>query len=774
MRQIEILAPAGSLESLYSALKLGADAVYTGTSRFGARAFAKNPAVEELVEALRYAHLRGKKIYLTVNTLLNDKELEEELYPLICPLYEAGLDACIVQDVGVLSFLHEYFPDMPLHASTQMTLLSGEEAELFRPYGVTRFVPGRELSIGEIREVRRQTGMEIEVFVHGALCYCYSGQCRMSEVIGGRSGNRGMCAQPCRLPWQIGGDGSSGGGRGHFMSTKDICTLFRIPELVEAGVDSFKIEGRMKQKEYSAFVPYLYRKYVTLYQKEGQEAFDALRENPDSELWRDYKKSQELYNRGGFSEGYLFEEEKKNIVYPQKNGHFGIPVGEVAACGRGQAQFVAKESLHYQDVLEFRGEDGVSAYEYTVKTGAEPGETVTARVRQGSHIYPGQRIYRRRNASLFAAIDRMVGEADDRYPLRGRFSGRIGEPVEFEVSGNGVTATVSGGVLQTAERQPMDEESLRRSLNALGNTNYRFEELTIQIPEQSFLPIGGIKKLRREAVFRWEQRACGTWGRTAPVRKNGEEGIRKERPLPAGDVPPDLRDWVGVASEEQLSTIVELCKKELLYILKLDAIPAFRWARAVECLGGKPFAIAFPKILRGRGRRVFERNWERHGTVFGKFCPEAVLVNSHRAYLYARAFFPDAVWYADENLYRENARAEAFYRQSGLYPSGKRNYGRVAVMETEGCIAVSAGFCREMVCAGATGASGQGGCGERRMFLRGPKGDEFVAVTHCAYGTNTIYTKEPQERAAGDTVWLDFTWESGYEVREVMREWNLL
>ena len=182
--------------------------------------------MDELKEAITYAHLRQKKIYLTVNTLLRDSELEEDLFPLIAPLYEAGLDACIVQDLGVLSFLHENFPEMDLHASTQMTLLSGEEAEIYRDFGITRFVPARECTIEEIRQMRQQTDLEIEVFVHGALCYCYSGQCLMSEVIGGRSGNRGMCAQPCRLPY--------GGKNRYPMSLKDLCLLPRLRALCGA------------------------------------------------------------------------------------------------------------------------------------------------------------------------------------------------------------------------------------------------------------------------------------------------------------------------------------------------------------------------------------------------------------------------------------------------------------------------------------------------------------------------------------------------------------
>lgn len=267
MSNVEILAPAGSLDGLYASFQMGADAVYVGTSRFGARAFAKNPSVDELKEALVYAHMHDKKIYLTVNTLLSDRELENDLFPLIAPLYEAGLDACIVQDLGVLSFLHENFPQMDLHASTQMTILSGDEAELYKNYGVTRFVPARECTIEEIRAMRAQTDLEIEVFVHGALCYCYSGQCLMSEGIGDRSGNRGMCAQPCRLPF------TSAYGNGHLFSTKDMCTLMHIPELVDAGIDSFKIEGRMKKKEYSAYLSSLYRHYVDVYESGGRKLF---------------------------------------------------------------------------------------------------------------------------------------------------------------------------------------------------------------------------------------------------------------------------------------------------------------------------------------------------------------------------------------------------------------------------------------------------------------------------------------------------------------------
>ena len=254
---VEILAPGGSVDGIYAAMLHGADAIYTGTQRFSARAFADNPSVEQLCDILDFAHVRDKKIYLTVNTLLTDEELEENLYDLLLPLYDNGLDAVIVQDVGVMQFIHEAFPDLDIHASTQMTIVTADGANQWKPYGVTRVVPARELSIGEIAQMRKYTDLEMEVFVHGALCYCYSGQCMMSQSIGGRSGNRGMCAQPCRLPYRL-----SSGKTGYYLSPKDMCTLGQVGELMDAGVDSFKIEGRMKKLEYAAMTARLYRMYA--------------------------------------------------------------------------------------------------------------------------------------------------------------------------------------------------------------------------------------------------------------------------------------------------------------------------------------------------------------------------------------------------------------------------------------------------------------------------------------------------------------------------------
>ena len=266
----EILAPAGSFESLKAAVAAGCDAVYIGGSRFGARAYADNPEGDDMLRAIDYCHIYGVKIYMTVNTLLKEREIAE-LYSFLKPYYEAGLDAVIVQDVGAMRNIHAWFPEMEIHASTQMTITMGVSDDLLKKYGVTRIVPARELTIGELEQMRKDTLMEMEVFVHGALCYCYSGQCLFSSMLGGRSGNRGRCAQPCRQPYLVEGNKSDIGD--YILSPKELCNLPYVCEMIEAGIDSFKIEGRMKRPEYTAFVTSIFRKYVDLYAAMGKDAY---------------------------------------------------------------------------------------------------------------------------------------------------------------------------------------------------------------------------------------------------------------------------------------------------------------------------------------------------------------------------------------------------------------------------------------------------------------------------------------------------------------------
>lgn len=243
--------------------------MYIGGSLFGARAYAKNPQQDQLLEAIDYTHLKGKKIYLTANTLLKNRELENQLYEFLAPCYQRGVDAVIVQDLGVLDFVKKEFPGMAIHASTQMAITGPQGARLIQEAGASRVVTARELSLKEIRKIYDATGMEIESFVHGALCYCYSGMCLFSSMLGGRSGNRGRCAQPCRLPYTAYENKKplNGKDRAYLLSPKDMCTIDLLPQILDAGVFSLKIEGRMKRAEYAAGVTSVYRKYLDLYEK---------------------------------------------------------------------------------------------------------------------------------------------------------------------------------------------------------------------------------------------------------------------------------------------------------------------------------------------------------------------------------------------------------------------------------------------------------------------------------------------------------------------------
>lgn len=292
-KDFELLAPAGNLEILKGVIESGADAVYVGGSMFGARAYANNFTEEELLEAIDFAHLRGVKVYLTVNTLIKNSEFSK-LYDYLLVYYKRGFDAVIVQDLGVVKAIHEYFPSMEIHTSTQMTVTGADGVRFLSQFGVTRVVMAREVSLAEMKRIHEETGMELEAFVHGALCYSYSGQCLFSSILGGRSGNRGRCAQPCRLPYTVEGKKDE-----YILSLKDMCGIKALDKLHDAGVYSLKIEGRMKQLEYACGVVKYYRSYI-----------DSKKPVSDA----DYDRIKELGNRCGFTDRYYFDHNGSDMV----------------------------------------------------------------------------------------------------------------------------------------------------------------------------------------------------------------------------------------------------------------------------------------------------------------------------------------------------------------------------------------------------------------------------------------------------------------------------
>lgn len=312
MKELELLAPAGSLKTLKAVIHAGADAVYLGGSMFGARAYANNFNEEELLEAIRFGHIHGRKIILAVNTLLKEYELGQ-LYDYLHPYYEAGVDAVIVQDMGVMEFIKTHFPNLPIHTSTQMTITNVEGARLLKEQGVERVVTAREMSLEEIQRIHDEVGVELESFIHGALCYCYSGQCLFSSIIGGRSGNRGRCAQPCRLSYEVlqGEKSLTGHHAIPILSLKDMCTLPFLYELADHGVYSFKIEGRMKTPEYAAGVVSIYRKYMDSYLDGNRIPVEK----------KDIRALLELGNRGGFTNGYYYHHNDSDMLSGESASH---------------------------------------------------------------------------------------------------------------------------------------------------------------------------------------------------------------------------------------------------------------------------------------------------------------------------------------------------------------------------------------------------------------------------------------------------------------------
>lgn len=344
-KRTELLAPAGSYEAFEAAIGAGADAVYVGGEMFGARAYAKNFGQEELLAAIDAAHIHNKKLYLTVNTLLKNKEQKGQLYEYLAPFYEADLDAVIVQDLGVFSFLKREFPDLPLHASTQMTITGPAGMKFLESLGAARVVAARELSLSELSAMHEASPIEIEAFVHGALCYSYSGQCLMSSLLGGRSGNRGRCAQPCRLPYQPSLPGKKIPGKSKKewcpLSLKDICTIDILPQILEAGVMSLKIEGRMKQPGYTAGVTGIYRKYLDKLEKYGSDHY-FVEEG-------DRKYLLELFSRGGSCTGY----------YQMQNGPSMMAFDNEKKTGEVRAEIIKRKEKIYGNLILFPGSPAI-------------------------------------------------------------------------------------------------------------------------------------------------------------------------------------------------------------------------------------------------------------------------------------------------------------------------------------------------------------------------------------------------------------------------------
>ena len=522
LRRPEILAPAGTEEAMKAAVNAGCDAVYLGGNLFSARAFAGNFDEEAVLRTLDHCHLFGVKVYMTVNTLLKEEEIQV-LAEYMRPFYREGLDGVIVQDPGVVRVLRREFPDLHLHGSTQMSIASASGARFLKMQGLTRVVPARELTLQEIRQIRAEVEIEIESFVHGAMCYAYSGKCLFSSFLGGRSGNRGRCAQPCRQLYGIDLPAmpANAPGQEYLMSMKDMCTLPVLPDLIDAGIDSFKIEGRMKNPSYVAATVDAYRRARDRYLELACDSADRNSTgNTGAAGWKkeygDFvrpliENMQDIYNRGGFYTDYYFPaqdkpEKGKGPFTPEKGSfmiarkrpnHTGLLIGKVKNVQGPDVRILLQREVHPQDVLEIEG----PGIELTSNASGAPNGILQLKGKELRKIRPGMKVYRTRNNVLLEEIEQRLLLPEKTIEAKAFVTARTGKPLAITiVSDDGqIRCCAEGNVVEAASGHPTAAGTVEEKMRKTGGTHVKLM-VSCEIDDNSFVPMSELNALRREAV----------------------------------------------------------------------------------------------------------------------------------------------------------------------------------------------------------------------------------------------------------------------------------
>lgn len=499
MKKIEVLAPAGSVESLYAAINNGADAIYLGGDKFSARAYASNFNNEEMKKAVDYAHSYGVKVYVTMNTLLKEEELPKAL-KYAGYLYEIGVDALLVQDLGLFKIVKEKYEDFEIHASTQMTIHNGEAAMYFKEKGFHRIVLSRELTFEEIKHISTDLNIETEMFVHGALCVCYSGQCLMSSMIGGRSGNRGRCAQPCRMEYTLKSQ-KSGEKKGYLLSTKDICAVEDVKSIIDTGVYSLKIEGRMKKPEYVAGVVRNYRKAV------DKELYNEEFDNKKGK-----KELLQLFNREGFSKAYLNKNVGKDMMSYNFPKNTGVLLGKVLENG----QILLKENIGLGDGVRIN--DGGFTVSKILKN---KDEVKSAKKGDKVKLFPtgykvGDYIYKMSDKNLTLELSEGVKAYGRKIELKGYVNFKVDEEIKLGALFNDNYYEVLGSKVEKASNKPLDKERIEKALFKSGEYPYRFNEIEFISFEDGFIRIGELNELRRELFDKIIKAECAKYRRKRP------------------------------------------------------------------------------------------------------------------------------------------------------------------------------------------------------------------------------------------------------------------
>ena len=515
---IELLSPVGDFECLKAAVQNGADAVYFGANLFSARAFASNFDDNILEEAINYAKIRGVKTNLTLNTLIKNNEVADAIN-LAKKAYEYGIDAIIVQDLGLARYLIKNFPGLHVHGSTQMSVHNLNGVHKLQELGFSRVVLSRELSIKEIEEICKNSDIEIEVFVHGALCISYSGQCIFSSMVGGRSGNRGKCAQPCRLPYQLIENNQANQkviDNGYLLSPRDLCGLEFLPQLVNAGVSCLKIEGRMKTPEYVATVTRIYRKYLDLAISGQSFIIDE----------QDKKDLLQVFNRGGFSNGHLGNTPNRNLIYKEKPNNMGIELGKVSNFNnnKGHISFTTEDYLHVGDTISIENKKHETSL-YTISElmikdnnikEAKPGDNIKIGRMKGS-ISVNDKIYKISDKKLTSSALDTLDKELRKIPLNCKLVVKHNSPISISLFGNNIETTIISDIIPVnAINNPITKERLIEQFSKTTNTPFEISNFEIVLDDGLFIQsISSLNELRRQAISEYQQKLISSFKRNS-------------------------------------------------------------------------------------------------------------------------------------------------------------------------------------------------------------------------------------------------------------------
>lgn len=757
----ELLAPAGSYETMLVAFNAGADAVYVGGQKFGARAFAGNFNEEELVRAINYAHMFDKKLYLTVNTLIKEEEFSQ-LYDYIKPYYEAGLDAVIVQDIGVLKFIAGNFTDLPIHCSTQMTI-TGEEfgKVLAENKSVTRIVTPRELNLAEIKKMYTVTGLEIESFVHGALCYCYSGQCLLSSIIGARSGNRGRCAQPCRLTFS---NAEQKVDNKHLLSPKDLCTLEILPEIIETGVYSLKIEGRMKKPEYVASVVAIYRKYIDRYLKNGKKNYKVIQEDIDT--------LKDIYNRGGFTDGFYKRQNGSEMMTINRPNHCGVKVGNVLDINQNIIKIQTVRDIKKGDILEIDSDT-----EFFAPYDIRKGEIFDYKFKQKIRFGNVKEVIRTRNEALINTLlnNYMYDEKGKIRLLKRRVNIDItilkDKNIEAAMWDNIFSVTTNGNVPLEAKNKPITKDFVVKQLGKLGETCFAADSINVQLDEGLFVTVSELNEIRRSLVELFTKEIKETYRRYVDNRVNKDNGLNiadslnKDNSLNTNiaykTIEKSYSDFsnnitVLVSDMKQFETVISIYRGNRIY-LEYAQFSLEEIASAVKMGNEKNVEvfIALPYILRANAKAMLEKEID----TLREIEPSGYLFRNLESFFYLKnkgINIKKVIF--DSNIYAFNNETIKYYKSIGadiITASYETNgnefklldrsfmeinvYGYFPVMLTAGCVRKTMNKCLKTLLSADEACKLK----SKDTTIVDRKSSSFTVRTVCRYCYNIIYNSVP-------------------------------